>query len=109
MFDPAAPRYCPADRGGIAGHVDHMLQTIEQTVAGYEPFGCVKLLAFPEFAHASPRLIPARVKKRWSHRSTSPPCAMPARPAGGTECWRTFGPWPTRCIATSVRPSRRPG
>ncbi len=31
-----------------------MLQTVERTVAGYEPFGCVKLLAFPEFAHTAP-------------------------------------------------------
>ena len=31
-----------------------MLQTIERTVVGYQPFGSVKLLAFPEFAHAAP-------------------------------------------------------
>jgi len=64
MFDPAAPRYwaaacqtdfpCPSDRKEIKARVDRMLQMIEQTVMGYEPFGCVKLLAFPEFAHAAP-------------------------------------------------------
>ena len=64
MFDPAAPRYwaaacqtdfpSPADHSGIRSHVDRMVQTIEQTVVGYEPFGSVKLLAFPEFAHAAP-------------------------------------------------------
>ena len=64
MFDPTAPRYwaaacqtdfpCPADRDEIGSHVDRMLQIVENTVAGYAPFGCVKLLAFPEFAHAAP-------------------------------------------------------
>ncbi|MFH0983081.1 MAG: nitrilase-related carbon-nitrogen hydrolase [Planctomycetota bacterium] len=64
MFDPHAPRYwaaacqtdfpCPTDQSGIGPHVDRMLQTIEHTVVGYAPFGCVKLLAFPEFAHAAP-------------------------------------------------------
>ena len=64
MFDPAAPRYwaaacqtdfpCPTDRGEIGSRVDRMLQTVERTVAGCAPFGCVKLLAFPEFAHTAP-------------------------------------------------------
>ncbi len=64
MFDPAAPRYwaaacqtdfpCPADRNEIAARVDRMLQVVEQAVVGYEPFGPVKLLVFPEFAHAAP-------------------------------------------------------
>ena len=64
MFDPDAPRYwaaacqtdfpCPGDRGETASRVDRMLQTIERTVIGYRPFGSVKLLAFPEFAHAAP-------------------------------------------------------
>lgn len=64
MFDSTAPRYwaaacqtdfpCPADRTEIGPRVDRMLQMIERTVAGYAPFGCVKLLAFPEFAHTAP-------------------------------------------------------
>ena len=64
MFDPTAPRYwaaacqtdfpCPADRREIRTHVDRMLEMIDQTVVGYRPFGCIKLLAFPEFAHAAP-------------------------------------------------------
>ena len=64
MFDPTAPRYwaaacqtdfpCPADRSEIRTHVDRMLEMIDQTVVGYRPFGRVKLLAFPEFAHAAP-------------------------------------------------------
>lgn len=45
---------CPRDRTGIGPHVARMIATIEQTVAGYEPFGDVRLLAFPEFAHAAP-------------------------------------------------------
>jgi predicted amidohydrolase len=31
-----------------------MVATIEQTVAGYAPFGDVRLLAFPEFSHSPP-------------------------------------------------------
>ncbi len=64
MFDPTAPRYlaaacqtdfpCATDRSEIGSRVDRMLQIIEQTVVGYGPFGAVKLLAFPEFAHAAP-------------------------------------------------------
>ncbi|HNQ22911.1 MAG TPA: nitrilase-related carbon-nitrogen hydrolase [Phycisphaerae bacterium] len=64
MFDPAAPRYwaaacqtdfpCPADRSEIGTRANRMLQTVERIVAGYAAFGCVKLLAFPEFAHAAP-------------------------------------------------------
>ncbi|MCP4590698.1 MAG: nitrilase [bacterium] len=64
MFDANEPRYwaaacqtdfpCPADRDEIGARVEHMLQIVERTVVGYQPFGCVKLLAFPEFAHAAP-------------------------------------------------------
>jgi len=31
-----------------------MIELIDQAVGGYEPFGPVKLLVFPEFAHAAP-------------------------------------------------------
>jgi predicted amidohydrolase len=44
----------PAHRSGIARQVNHMLATIERAVVGYGPFGSVRLLAFPEFAHAAP-------------------------------------------------------
>lgn len=64
MFDPTAPRYwaaacqtdfpCPADRSEISSRVDRMLAMVEQTVVGYGPFGPVKLIVFPEFAHAAP-------------------------------------------------------
>ena len=37
----------PRERGGIAANVARMIATIERTVAGYEPFGDVRLLVFP--------------------------------------------------------------
>jgi predicted amidohydrolase len=45
---------CPRDRNGIAANAARMVATIERTVAAYEPFGDVRLLAFPEFSHAAP-------------------------------------------------------
>lgn len=44
----------PQDRGEIRPLTDRMLEIIEQTVEGYAPFLPVKLLVFPEFAHAAP-------------------------------------------------------
>jgi predicted amidohydrolase len=44
----------PPDRSGIAEHVSHMLAMIDRAVIGYGPFGSVKLVVFPEFAHAAP-------------------------------------------------------
>lgn len=44
----------PADRSGIIRQVNHMLAMIERAVVGYRPFGDVKLVVFPEFAHAAP-------------------------------------------------------
>jgi predicted amidohydrolase len=41
-------------RADIPSRVDRMCDIIEQTVNGYEPFFDVRLLAFPEFAHAIP-------------------------------------------------------
>lgn len=41
-------------RAEISSRVDRMCDMIEQTVTGYEPFFDVRLLAFPEFAHAAP-------------------------------------------------------
>ncbi|HAK50895.1 MAG TPA: nitrilase, partial [Gammaproteobacteria bacterium] len=38
----------------ISSRVDRMCEIVEQTVVGYEPFFDVRLLAFPEFAHAIP-------------------------------------------------------
>lgn len=44
----------PAKRDEIAGRVERMLEMIDQTVEGYEPFFDVRLVVFPEFAHAAP-------------------------------------------------------
>ena len=44
----------PRHRSEIANNVSHMLTMAERAVVGYEPFGDVKLLVFPEFAHAAP-------------------------------------------------------
>ena len=44
----------PSHRDEIGTRVDRMCEIIEQTVVGYEPFHDVRLLTFPEFAHAVP-------------------------------------------------------
>src|SRR5437763_1598591 len=44
----------PKDRSGIPDRVGYMLGMIDRAVVGYRPFGDVKLVAFPEFAHAAP-------------------------------------------------------
>lgn len=41
-------------RADIASRVERMCEIVEQTITGYEPFFDVRLLAFPEFAHAVP-------------------------------------------------------
>ena len=45
---------CPADRSEIPARVRRMCEIAANTVVGYEPFHDVRLLAFPEFAHAVP-------------------------------------------------------
>ena len=45
---------CPATRTEIAERTSRMCAIAEQTILGYEPFFDVRLLAFPEFAHAAP-------------------------------------------------------
>jgi predicted amidohydrolase len=44
----------PTDRNVIPDRVGHMLGMIDRAVVGYRPFGDVKLVVFPEFAHAAP-------------------------------------------------------
>ena len=44
----------PRTRGEIPARVARMIAMAEQTVAGYAPFFDVRLIAFPEFAHAAP-------------------------------------------------------
>ena len=45
---------CPTHRDQIADRVKRMCEMAEQTIVGYEPFFDVRLLVFPEFAHAAP-------------------------------------------------------
>ena len=45
---------CPGDRDEIAERTRRMCAIAEQTIVGYEPFHDVRLLVFPEFAHAAP-------------------------------------------------------
>jgi formamidase len=45
---------CPPDRSEIASRVDRMLAMIDGAVIGYRPFFPVRLVVFPEFAHAAP-------------------------------------------------------
>jgi predicted amidohydrolase len=45
---------CPATREEIHQRTSRMCTLTEQTIIGYEPFHDVRLLAFPEFAHAAP-------------------------------------------------------
>jgi len=44
----------PTHRNEIAGRVDRMLEMVDGTVTGYGPFFDVRLVVFPEFAHAAP-------------------------------------------------------
>lgn len=44
----------PAQRDEIGKKVDRMLEMIDNAVVGYEPFHDVRLVVFPEFAHAAP-------------------------------------------------------
>ena len=44
----------PIDRRGMNGNTDRMLSMIDSAVAGSAPFLPVRLVVFPEFAHAAP-------------------------------------------------------
>src|SRR5689334_980800 len=44
----------PRDRASIPRQVNHMLAMIDRAVLGYAPFATVRLVVFPEFAHAAP-------------------------------------------------------
>ena len=46
---------CPAGREEISTRVDRMLAMVDGAVEGYRPFFDVRLVVFPEFAHAAPR------------------------------------------------------
>jgi predicted amidohydrolase len=50
---------CPRDRQEISSRVDRMLEMVDAAVLGYEPFFPVRLVVFPEFAHAAPVYLTA--------------------------------------------------
>ena len=50
---------CPTHRHELAGRVDRMLSMIDGAVVGYRPFFPVRLVVFPEFAHAAPIYLTA--------------------------------------------------
>jgi formamidase len=50
----------PIDRRGMAANTDRMLAMIDAAVAGSAPFLPVRLVVFPEFAHAAPVYPSAR-------------------------------------------------
>jgi formamidase len=55
---------CPRSRDEIASRVERMLTMIDSAVVGYAPFFPIKLLVFPEFAHAAPVYPSARELRR---------------------------------------------
>ena len=44
----------PTRRSEMAANTSRMLAMLERAVLGYEPFHDVRLVVFPEFAHAAP-------------------------------------------------------
>jgi predicted amidohydrolase len=61
----------PTHRSEIGERVRHMCAMVRDTVLGYEPFFDVRLLAFPEFAHAVP--IHDEVEKLHEHLAVELP------------------------------------
>jgi predicted amidohydrolase len=49
----------PLERGQMRANTDRMLAMIEQALAGAAPFLPVRLVVFPEFAHAAPVFVSA--------------------------------------------------
>src|SRR6478672_9189215 len=47
----------PIDRGQMRANTDRMLSMIDSAVAGAAPFLPVRLVVFPEFAHAAPVFV----------------------------------------------------
>jgi predicted amidohydrolase len=45
---------CPRHRDELAGRVTALLAMVDRAVVGYAPFFDVRLVVFPEFAHAAP-------------------------------------------------------
>jgi len=55
---------CPATRAEIGERTKRMCTIAEQTILGYAPFFDVRLLVFPEFAHAAPAYPTVEALKR---------------------------------------------
>ncbi len=51
---------CPRGREEIGSRVNRMLELVDCAVEGYRPFFPVRLVVFPEFAHAAPVYLTAR-------------------------------------------------
>src|ERR1700752_5430335 len=49
----------PIDRRGMRANTDRILSMIDSAVAGAAPFLPVRLVVFPEFAHAAPVFVTA--------------------------------------------------
>ncbi len=45
---------CPRDRSEIPARVAYLLGMLDRAITGYGPFFDIKLVVFPEFAHAAP-------------------------------------------------------
>lgn len=45
---------CPKSRDELPSRVDRLLGMVDSTVIGYRPFFDIRLIVFPEFAHAAP-------------------------------------------------------
>jgi predicted amidohydrolase len=45
---------CPRTRDELPARVSHLIGMIDRAVVGYEPFFDIRLVVFPEFAHAAP-------------------------------------------------------
>jgi predicted amidohydrolase len=61
----------PKTRQEIGARAERMCAMAEQTIVGYEPFFDVRLLAFPEFAHAAP--VYTTVKELLQHLAVELP------------------------------------
>ena len=48
---------CPLNRAEMKRNTERMLRMIDHAVVGYAPFMPVKLVVFPEFAHAAPAYL----------------------------------------------------
>ena len=94
---------CPRDRDELPARVGQLLGMVDRAVVGYEPFFDVKLLVFPEFAHAAPIYETGRGTERPPRRARSPtstPIATSRRRGSGASTsrpgrsWRSIRRWP---------------